>query len=119
MAVRKVEDMEVFKKAHKLALGLYKITNTLPSHEKFGLSSQIQRAAVSINSNLMEGSHRNNSKEFRQFAGIARGSCGELKYQVLMLKDLEYISVEDYKHFSAELEAISRMLSKLIAALAE
>nr|WP_223144596.1 four helix bundle protein [Deferribacter autotrophicus] len=86
--VKLVEDLDVYKKAHHLILMLYEITRNLPVDEKFGLVSQIRRAAVSINANLLEGSHRTNRKEFKQFVGIARGSAGELKYHLLVAKDL-------------------------------
>ncbi len=78
--IEKTEDLEIFKKAHKLTLYLYKLTEDFPKSEQFGLTSQIRRAASSICANLMEGSHRHSSKEFRQFVGIANGSAGELKY---------------------------------------
>lgn len=93
------------------------LTGKFPDSEKFGLVSQMRRAASSINSNLMEGSHRNNSREYRQFAGVSRGSIGELKYQVLLSKDLGFLDVNDYNTLKDELDEISRMLAGLIKAL--
>ena len=88
-----VEDLDVFKLAHALTLELYKITASFPVEEKFGLVSQIRRSSSSICANLMEGSHRNNTGEYRQFAGIARGSTGELKYHLLLYQSFsKYIS---------------------------
>lgn len=116
-SVKRVEDLEVFKKAHGLTLELYKATSTLPKSETYGLMSQVRRAAVSINSNLIEGSHRNSSKEYAHFLGVSRGSCGELKYQVTLMKDLGYISELDSAHFSKELEKINMMLLALIASV--
>ena len=115
--MKSAEDLEVFRKAHQLALKIYMLTGKFPDSEKFGLVSQMRRAASSINSNLMEGSHRNNSREYRQFAGVSRGSIGELKYQVLLSKDLGFLDVNDYNTLKDELDEISRMLAGLIKAL--
>jgi len=81
--MKKVEELDVFKLSHSLALEVIQLTKTLPGEEKFGLVSQMRRAAYSVPMNLMEGSHRLSSKEYRQFVGIARGSAGEMKYQLL------------------------------------
>ncbi len=71
-AVKSVEDLDVFKKAHKLTLEIYKASLRFPPDERFGLVSQIRRAAASIGTNLMEGGHRLSRAEYRQFVGIAR-----------------------------------------------
>lgn len=115
--VNSVEDMEIFKKAHKLTLKIYELTNSFPKEERYGLISQIRRAASSINANLMEGSHRNNRGEYRQFAGIANGSAGELKYHLLLSKDLGYLDYEKYKMLRKEADSISKMLRGLIKSL--
>ena len=85
--MKKVEDLDVFKLSHPLALEIFKITKSFPEEEKFGLISQM-RAAYSVPMNLMEGAHRLSSREYRQFVGIARRSAGEMKYQLLLVKDL-------------------------------
>ena len=112
MSVSSVEDLVVFKKSHQLTLDLYNLTKKFPADEKFGLISQIRRASSSICANLMEGSHRNNRKEYRQFVGIARGSVGELKYHILLAKDLGYID-DSYNMFIEEINSISKMLFRL------
>lgn len=117
--IRCVEDLEVYKKAHNLTLRLYKITQHFLSEEKFGLVPQIRRAASSINANLLEGSYRLNRREFRQFVGIARGSAGELKYHLLLSKDLKYISDKSFKEIYQELEIITKMLFGLANSLLE
>jgi four helix bundle protein len=91
-----VEDLDVFRRSHQLALNIYKICQALPADEKYGLASQMKRAAVSICANLMKGSYRLNRGEYRQFVGIARGSAGEVKYHLMLAKDLGYISGNDY-----------------------
>ncbi|MEW6408706.1 MAG: four helix bundle protein [Nitrospirota bacterium] len=87
----KVEDLDVFKLAHELALKIYKTTMTYPEVERFGLTSQMRRASTSICMNLMEGAHRIGKNEYRHFVSIAKGSCGELKYQLMLSKDLGYL----------------------------
>ena len=115
--IEKTEDLEVFKKAHKLTLKLYKLTGNFPKSEQFGLTSQIRRAAASICANLMEGSHRHSSKEFRQFVGIANGSAGELKYHILLSKDLGYIEDSAYEEIIKEVNQVSKMLRALSRSL--
>ncbi|GAB6099425.1 four helix bundle protein [Halanaerocella petrolearia] len=111
------EDLDVFKKSHGLTVDLYKLTNDFPDQEKFGLVDQIRRASSSINANLMEGSHRNTDGEYKQFIGIARGSVGELKYHLLLAKDLNYITKKQYLRFKEKINDISRMLAGLIKAV--
>lgn len=115
--ITSVENLEVFKRAHARTLSIYKISNNFPNEEKFALVSQMRRAAVSIPTNLMEGSHRSNKGEYRQFAGIARGSAGELKYHLLLARDLGYISDRQYGDFRVEIDEISRMLNGLVKSL--
>ena len=107
----------VFEMAHTLTLELYKITDNFPKNEQYGLISQIRRASASICANIMEGSHRNNSLEFRQFVGIANGSVGELKYYLLLSKDLSYIKTEKYEKLIDLLNSISKMLRSLSKSL--
>jgi len=102
-----------------LTLKLYKCTKNFPTDEKYGLVSQMRRASASICANLMEGSHRLNRKEFRQFAGISKGSAGELKYHLLLAKDLDYLSKDEYSFLVQEAEEISRMLNGLTISLTD
>ncbi len=106
--ISSVEDLEVFKKSHELTLKIYRISKEFPPEERFGLIPQIRRAAASIGANLMEGSHRLNRKEFRQFAGIAKGSAGELKYHLLLAKDLGYLPQDQFTTLRSETEEISK-----------
>lgn len=115
--MKKVEDLDVFKLSHSLALEIFKLTKTFPEEEKFGLISQMRRAAYSIPMNLMEGAHRLGTKEYRQFVGIARGSTGEVKYQLMLVKDLEYISEDLYSNLRLKYERVSQMLTKLAKSL--
>jgi four helix bundle protein len=113
----KVEELDVFKLTHELTLEIYKITESFPKNERYGLTSQMRRAAMSIGSNLMEGSHRFSKKEYKYFTGISRGSTGELKYQLLLSKDLSYINTDTFEKIKNHCERVSMMLSKLYSAL--
>lgn len=115
--INDVADLKVFKIAHDLTLEIYKITKNFPSEEKFGLISQMRRAASSICANMMEGSYRNNSKEFRQFCGIARGSVGELRYFIILSQDLGYISNDMSTKLIEKTATVSKMIYGLIKSL--
>ena len=117
--MKSVEELNVFKLAHKLTLEIYSSVKSFPEAERFGLVTQLCRAASSINANLLEGSNRISRKEYRQFVGIARGSAGEVKYHLLLAKDLSYISVEKYEALLSEVNDISKMLSGLIKSLSQ
>jgi four helix bundle protein len=108
----------VFKRAHQVTLKIYEISREFPADEKFGLVSQMRRAAASMATNLIEGSYRLNRAEYRQFVGIARGSSGEFKYHILLAKDLGYLPKSDYAFFRTELDEISKMLMGLAKSLA-
>ena len=113
----KLEDMDVFRLGHELTLDVYRKSTLFPDDERFGLMSQMRRAAVSICSNLAEGYHRSGKGEFRHFVGIARGSCGELGYQVRLAHDLGYFEDTLYEELGGKCDRIIRMLSKLSTSL--
>ena len=115
--MKTVQELDVFKSSHSLALEIFELTKSFPDGEKFGLVSQMRRAAYSVPMNLMEGAHRLGRKEYRQFVRIAKGSTGEIKYQLLLVKDLKYISENKYAGLLAEYERVSQMLTKLAKAL--
>ncbi|HCW94142.1 MAG TPA: four helix bundle protein [Flexistipes sinusarabici] len=117
MQINDVADLKVFKIAHELTLEIYKVTKDFPSEEKFGLISQMRRAASSICANMMEGSYRNNSKEFRQFCGIARGSVGELRYFIILSEGLGYISKDMSTKLIEKTATVSKMIYGLIKSL--
>lgn len=107
----------VWQKSHKLVLMIYKITSDFPKEESFGLVSQLRRAAVSIPSNIVEGKARGSNKEYKRFLLMARGSLEEVKYQLLLSKDLEYINPEQYEFITLVSDEIGKMLNGLITKL--
>ena len=90
--IKSVEDLDVFKKSHNLTLRHLRRFQNIPLGEEFRSYTADKERSGSICANLMEGSHRLGKKEFRQFVGIAKGSVGELKYHLLLAKDLGYLS---------------------------
>ncbi len=111
--MKSVEDLDVFKLVHQLALKSYSVTKAFPKEETFSLVDQMRRAAASVGMNLMEGAMRLGSKEYRQFVGIARGSAGEVYYQLLLAKDLKYITEDAYRELRSGYDRVIQMLSRL------
>ena len=87
--------LEARKRARELVLSVYKLTQTFPKEEMFGLAAQMRRAAVSIPSNIAEGAARAGEREFAQFLNISRGSLSELETQLFIATDLGYIKNSD------------------------
>lgn len=112
-----IEDLDVFKLSHELTVEIYKITKVFPKEEVYGLTSQLRRAASSVTSNLAEGTNRNTRSEYRHFVGIAKGSAGEVHYQLLLAKDLGYLDVEKCSNLRDGYRRVLQMLQKLFKSL--
>ena len=106
------KDLDVWIQSMLLVEDIYKLTNNFPSDEKYGLSSQIKRAVVSIPSNIAEGAGRKGDKEFVQFLYIAMGSLSELETQLILSNRLHFVSSIDL--YLNQLEKIKKMLFGLI-----
>lgn len=107
------KQLAVWQKAHEATLEVYKITRSFPSDERFGLTSQIRPAAVSIGSNLAEGRGRKSDADFARFVQIALGSAYELQYQLLVARDIGYIAGPEFDPLNESYEEIGRMLWSL------
>ena len=116
-SIKSYKDLEVWKKSMVMVKEIYDNTKDFPIEEKFGLMSQMRRAAVSIPSNISEGFRRGHTRECPQFLRISLGSCGELETQVILAKDLGFIKEEKEKHFLDSIDHISAMLTNLIKKL--
>lgn len=114
--MRPHKNLEVWKKSIEFVTKIYKVTESFPDNEKFGLISQIRRSAVSIPSNISEGAGRTGKKEFMQFLSIAQGSTSELETQLIISSNLGYLKNEDMCLLD-ELDEISRMIIGLIKSL--
>ncbi len=109
--------LKVWEKAHQLALAIYKTTITFPKEELYGLTSQIRRASMSIPTNSAEGCGRNTDAEFARFLQIAMGSASETEYQILLARDLRFLSENNYTQLQPQIEEIKRMLASLLKTL--
>lgn len=110
MKVKSFEDLIVWQKSHQLTLSIYKSTSVFPDEEKFGIISQMRRAAYSVPSNIVEGHARESRKEFFNFLNIAYASLSELKYFILLAKDLNYLGENDYSDLSINADEVSKIL---------
>ena len=111
------KDLTVYKTSLDFVVAIYDVTKNFPSDEKFGLTSQLRRSALSIPSNIAEGAARNGSKEFCRFLYISLGSLAEVETQLEISRRLEYF--KDNKALEEQLIYIRRMLLKLIDSLKE
>ncbi len=115
--IRSFTDLKAWQKGHQLVLAIYRISDKFPSRENFSLTDQIRRAAVSITSNLAEGFSRYGKKEKQQFYRMALGSLTELQNQLLIAKDLNYCTQEDFKKLADESVELGKMINGLIRSL--
>ena len=111
------KELDVWIKADDLVIKIYKETARFPASEKYALSDQLKRASYSVPANIVEGHSRKTTKEFIQFLYHARGSLEELRYFILLSKDLNYLARDTYKHLEKDCETISKMLNGLINAM--
>ncbi|MCX6740896.1 MAG: four helix bundle protein [Candidatus Parcubacteria bacterium] len=109
--IKTFQDLKVWRKAHELTLAIYKNTEKFPNSELYGLISQIRRAAVSVASNIVEGFERKSAKDSLHFYNIADGSLEELRYQLLLARDLNYLNNAIYQKIIILAEEVSKMLN--------
>ena len=105
------KDILAWQKAHEFVLKVYRITRYYPAHERFGLCSQFQRAAVSIPANIAEGYRKIGKADKLRFLNISQGSLEECRYYILLSKDLDYITKEDYYELIRSIEDTSYLLN--------
>jgi four helix bundle protein len=115
--LKSYKDLDVWKKAYKFCLDIYRATKLFPDEERYGLASQMRRAAVSIPCNIAEGYGRKTNKEYIQLLYIAYGSACELETQTMLVKDLGYVNYELFTHLQQDFKDIERMLKALIKSL--
>ncbi|MEW2920765.1 four helix bundle protein [Muricauda sp. ANG21] len=108
------KNYKVWEKSHQLVLRVYSLTKVFPKSEQYNLTSQMNRASVSIPTNIAEGCGRETQKEFIRFLYIASGSAHELDYLFLLANDLGYIESEIFKKIVSEIDEIKKMLAALI-----
>jgi len=111
---RDYRKLEVWQKGHELTLAIYKATQASPDEERFGLTSQLRRAAASIPSNIAEGCGRGGEAELARFMQISRGSANEVEYQINLAHDLKYLQREQATHLYQRVREIGKMLTSYI-----
>jgi four helix bundle protein len=109
--------LDVWNKSIDLTVDIYKVSETFPRAEVYGLTGQMRRAAVSIPSNIAEGAARQTKKEFINYLHISQGSLSELDTQLVIASKLEYIPMETSEKIENKIETISKMLTGLIKSL--
>jgi four helix bundle protein len=117
--VEKVEDIVVWKLAIELTNSIYLITNNMGFNKEFALREQIRKSAISIPSNIAEGFERNSTNQFLYFLVIAKGSAGELRTQLLIAKNQNYITEADFQKINIEALEVSKKLGSFITYLKE
>lgn len=109
--------LKVWEDAHQFTIDIYNITKKFPNNEQYGLTSQIRRSSSSIPTNIVEGCGQLDNGNLIRFLGIAKGSAFETEYQLLLAKDLNYITNEEFKLLLAKIQSIIHMLIALIKSL--
>jgi len=112
--IRNFTDLNAWKQAHILVLHVYKLTKGFPKDEQFGLINQLRRAVVSITSNIAEGFSRSSYKEKSQFYSMALGSLTEVQNQLIIARDLKYISNTEFSKLIDQSIIVSKLLNGLI-----
>ncbi|MBI2258913.1 MAG: four helix bundle protein [Flavobacteriia bacterium] len=115
--IEKFEELEVWKISMELCTEIYKLTNTELFSKDFGLKDQIRRSAISVPSNISEGYERDAKNQFLYFLVIAKGSCGELRTQLKIAFDLEYLDETQYLYLKGKCISTSKQLAGFITYL--
>jgi four helix bundle protein len=115
--IRSYRDLKAWQKAMELVKEIYRVSREFPKEELFGLMSQIRRAAVSIPNNIAEGHAKLSRKEYQHYLGHARGSLAEIETQILIAKDLDYLSEIDMNHILDISAEVGRVLNGLLNSL--
>lgn len=108
--MHKFKQLEIWKQSREFCTQIYTLTSSFPNEEKFGLTNQLRRAAVSIPSNIAEGSSRKSNKDFTRFIEIAIGSAYEIETQLLISSDLGFVNVENLDSFITKIDRLSKMM---------
>lgn len=114
MTAKNFEDLDIWKQARRLTCEIYKITRSGEFSKDYGLANQIQRASVSVMSNIAEGFERGGNQEFFQFLSIAKGSCGEVRCQLYVALDQGYIASGAAEELIDQHRKLSIMLHKFM-----
>lgn len=111
--LKSFQELEVWQKAHHLALRTYCVTDSFPDRERFGVTSQIRRSAASIPANIAEGFGRRTTRELLQFLANANGLLEETRYFLILSRDLGYLKRQDFEDMDKQCSSVAQMISGL------
>jgi four helix bundle protein len=106
-------ELKVWQRSHRLTLEIYRLTAKFPSHEQYGVTSQLRRATSSVPANIAEGSKRRQARDYAHFLNIAESSLAEAEYFLILSQDLGYLDEKVTPPLFADIEEICRMLNAL------
>jgi len=109
--------LKVWQKSHESVLEIYRVSSEFPAAERYGLTSQLRRAAVSIPANIAEGSVRSSDTDFARFLHMALGSASEVDYYLILARDLKLIDTELHRILDDRLQEVKRMLAAFITSV--
>lgn len=113
--MQRFTDLKVWQEGHALTLQVYRLTAGFPAEERYGLTSQLRRAASSVPANIAEGSKRHSQADYARFLNIAEGSLAEAEYFLILARDLGYIDAGATDPLSGRIDQLARMLHALRA----
>jgi four helix bundle protein len=117
--MQRFTDLEVWQRSHVLVLELYRATGRLLAEERFGLRAQLRRSAISVPTNIAEGSKRQSNAQYARFLDIAEASLAETEYLLILSQDLGYLDAEQVKPLANQVAEIARMLHALRTKVAQ
>jgi four helix bundle protein len=115
--MRDFKELKVWQKAHRFVLDVYQQSRSFPPDERFGLAAHLRKSAISVPSNIAEGCGREGERELARFLSIAAGSASETEYQMLLARDLGYLSHEAHRQLDDQANEIKRMLNSFLQKL--
>jgi four helix bundle protein len=118
-AIQSFRDLRVWQEGHKLVLEVYRVSQSYPKEEIFGLTSQMRRSVVSVTSNIAEGFSRSTPRDKLSFYAIAKGSLTELQNQLLISKDVGYLSQTEFQRLAEHSVTVHKLLNAFTRSLKE
>ncbi|MBV6644164.1 MAG: four helix bundle protein [Cyclobacteriaceae bacterium] len=112
--MRKFKDLEIWQLGKKLAIDIYKLTNSMPKEEVYGMTSQMRRAAVSIPSNISEGCSRRSNKEFAHYLEISLGSSFELETQLIITAEIGFLHDGEVQGLIGEINLMQKKINSFV-----
>ncbi len=115
--LKSFQELDAWKKAHEVALAIYRLSRAFPAEERYGLTAQLRRCASSVAANIAEGFGRRSTRDFVRYLEIASGSLEETRYFLILSRDLEYLKMQDYSGLKDKCDEVGRLLGGLAQSL--